>query len=246
MRWGMPYNLRRHLASGMDQRWAMTHQFGEASHEMPGVCVGLSTAWMQVHRAHPQVRSDSRMASMMSFEGMSHALISQNSYHAHMDDRKSSWKSWMSTESVQVDTRKNIDEMYGIERSKRLAARTRSDDKIAKALGKIDGYASLTYYRHDKDGKNLSHEMAVFAGKGEGTITLFDPNLGEFQITREELPQFMREFRANCSAENDQSFEWWLLPVEMKKTIDDTPLANLGEDVGARQAKWDDLWNKRR
>jgi Yersinia/Haemophilus virulence surface antigen len=251
--WSMPYDLKRHLVSGMNQGWAMKHQFGEAGQQNPGICAGLSAVWMQVHRAHPQVRADCRTASMMSLEGMSHALIFQNSYHAHWDDgnnsrgkRNSSWKWWRPTKPVLDETRKNIDEMYGIERSERFAAETPSDEKIAEALRKIDGYATLTYSRVKEDGKASGHEMAVYARQGEGKITLFDPNYGEFNVTHEELPQLIRELRATCSAKNDKSFEWQLRPAEIKKTIDDTPLANLAEDVGARQEKFDDLWNKRR
>jgi len=195
--------------------------------------------WVQLHSATQNVRPDCRLSTLASFEGMNHALIAQRSMEAHVDDFVENKKTGS---HVPKAARQNMDEMFGLDRGRRPLKLTSSASKLAEAMSKVDGYASVVVVRIDHEGNDKSHEMAMHRHKDSDKITFFDPNMGEFEFTHEEAKQFLDELKATSSGKNDKTFQWELRNVQVNSSAEDTALTHLVEDARGKQAKIDSAW----
>ncbi|MBV6810518.1 C58 family peptidase [Xanthomonas campestris pv. pennamericanum] len=217
-----------------------------------GVCAGLAAIWMNLHCAVPDAKISTRMLTLASREGMHHALIYQRLYSLNHDCstqdlfdpeligseayRQVNEESLRSIDSIESEAHDQIDAIYGISRDNLPLKSTISASKMAGAMATIDGYASLNYRRIHSDKTCSGHEMSMYRSSGNGIITFFEPNYGEFKFRTEAAAQFLRELRERARDENDTYFKWTLTRVRPNIAGMSTPVDVLVDRIKARYA----------
>ncbi|WP_244220713.1 YopT-type cysteine protease domain-containing protein [Xanthomonas vasicola] len=199
-----------------------------------GVCAGLSAFWMSLHCAVPDGSVETRLRTLGSFDGLHHALAYKKCYALSL---KELWdRSVVISKSLDSKARTEADEIYGITRDRQVTKSTSSAAKMADAMARVDGYASIVYKHYDKDAKPIGHEMGMHRNPEDGMITFFDPNFGEFRFRSDEAAQFLRALRERHETSSKVEFNWLLTKVRPNIVGKHTPVDLLVDVVKADHA----------
>ncbi len=228
--------LETHLTGQFTQYRVHEHHLGGVSLPSDGLCGGWAAVWMAVHKSTPHVRAQNRLSALNSFEGANHALIAQRSSVTLYEDLI---KGKFSRSRLLVDANQNIDQMYGVVRNEELVVKpTSSNTKLASAMSRVEGYASLRFQRR-ANGVETAHEMSMYRHKDEDRITFFDSNRGELNLTTAEIPRLVDDLRRHYGGKGDKYFEWDLRKVNVDDLGRRSPLAGLVSNALDNQAALD-------
>ncbi|MBV6891622.1 YopT-type cysteine protease domain-containing protein, partial [Xanthomonas vasicola] len=172
--------------------------------------------------------------SLGSFEGLHHALAYKKCYALSLKER---WdRSFFISKSFQSKARPEADQIYGITRDRQVTKSTSSAAKMADAMARVDGYASIVYKHYDENAKSIGHEMCMHRSPEDDMITFFDPNFGEFRFRSDEAAQFLRALRERHETSSNVEFNWSLTKVRPNNGGKHTPIDLLVDQVKADHA----------
>ena len=223
-------NIDKYRKASIDQLSLMEKHFGkdELGEEKQGICRGMSLIWARLHQAKPSATAENRMNMLSSEAAVTHAIITQRLRTTDLT-RDSGFglkgdKPELATQAMRETNSKHVV----------LFPMTKRDIiNFRKFLSEKAGYSTLTIvFTPDAAGSGVprlpAHSISIYSeGKRNRPLTIFDPNLGEFQVPKKKLPSF---FEGMSSLYKEDGLEMRMMTADKVEFTDDirnTPLAHL-------------------
>lgn len=208
----------------------LTHFSDEEMSRWEGACNGQCHIWMRLREASPLAAATDRLNALASFEGTVHANIHQSAYSDNRADDFSigrllgidAWSSKPGThDAIYTKTINDLNRMA-------LHVNSHSNlrmEMLPRALETITGYAML---RLSLPGRQSPRHTWAIHNAGQGHMTLFDPNYGEFHVPNNRLPDFLRTLNEQIKLDLGNTVARIdIAPCIVNPEFDDTPVAAL-------------------
>lgn len=236
-------SLRKYVQARMQKALAQERHFG-AEHlaKQQGICRGMSLVWLRLHQAKPDAAASNRMDLLMSESGTAHATIAHRLYtrenvYRHTGDAPSLQALLASGHEAQFDSEvANRSNMYATQTTsvhEKTFSGKKGYSEVGNLLNKSPGYYDLAIALKNKKGEISAHDFSVLSKGHPHSLTIFDSNLGEFQVPEKELPRFMKEMSHFYQATRGYEITGIrsILKIEFTDDISNTPLAQLAMEL---------------